>query len=382
MRQIWPGQAEQVYRVCFPSRVRPCHSRRVRASGERDAAIPAALLAWYDLHARKLPWRAPPGLPPPDPYSVWLSEIMLQQTTTAAVAPYFAAFTARWPTVETLAAADEAEVMAAWAGLGYYARARNLIACARAVAAGGGHFPRTLEGLRALPGLGAYTAAAVAAIAFGERAAVVDANVERVVTRLDAIAEPLPLARKTLPARVLAMTPEVRPGDFAQAMMDLGAAVCTVRRPRCLACPLAAFCAGFREGDPERYPVKPPKPDKPARTGHAYWIARGDQALLVTRPGTGLLGGMRALPDDGWNARTDGALPPPLPGPWRIGGTIQHSFTHFSLSLHLAVYSGSDWASVAALPGAWWPFGQIESAGLPTLFLKAARLGMAQGETE
>ena len=307
---------------------------------------------------------------------------MLQQTTTAAVAPYFLRFTERWPTVEALAAADEAEIMAAWAGLGYYARARNLIACARAVAAGGGTFPATLEGLRALPGLGAYTAAAVAAIAFGEHVAVVDTNVERVVTRLDAIAAPLAQARKALPVRVLSLTPPERSADFAQAMMDLGATVCTSRRPRCPVCPIAQFCAGYRAGNPEAYPVKPPKPLKPDRTGHAYWIERGGAVLLVTRPAEGLLGGMRALPDDGWSVRSDGLDLPPLAGPWREAGVIRHTFTHFSLSLHLAMYSGSDWASVTRLPGAWWPIGQLETAGLPTLFLKAARLGMAQGETE
>ncbi len=353
----------------------------MQASGERDTAIPAALLAWYDRHARDLPWRAPPGAPPPPPYRVWLSEVMLQQTTTAAVAPYFARFTQRWPTVEALAAADEAEVMAAWAGLGYYARTRNLIACARAVSAAGGTFPQTLEGLRALPGLGAYTAAAVAAIAFGAHVAVIDANVERVVTRLEAIALPLPEARRVLPARVLAITPPERPGDFAQALMDLGATICTPRSPRCLICPLAALCTGYRAGNPEAYPVKPPKSSKPARVGQAYWIERGGEVLLVTRPGGGLLGAMRALPDDGWSARSDGSGAPPLPGPWRAAGVVRHVFTHFSLSLHLAMYSGSDWASVAKLSGAKWPIGQLENAGLPTLFLKAARLGMAQGET-
>jgi len=347
--------------------------------------IAAGLLAWYDAHARALPWRAPPGKPPPDAYRVWLSEVMLQQTTVAAVIPYFAAFTRRWPSVEALAAADEAEVMAAWAGLGYYARARNLIACARAVAASGGEFPRDEAGLRALPGLGAYTAAAVAAIAFGQRAVVVDANVERVVARLFAIAEPLPGARGAIRAAADAITPDERAGDFAQAMMDLGATVCTPRDPRCLLCPLAEHCAGRAFGDPARFPVRPVKTAKPTRHGRAFWIEREGAVWLVRRPGKGMLGGMRALPDDGWSARNDGSGEPPLAGPWESAGRVGHVFTHFALELQLAVYSSGDAASlpIDTSGGEWWPTARLDEAGLPTLYAKAARLALAaRGETK
>ncbi len=341
------------------------------------AMIGEQLLAWYDSHARVLPWRAPPGTPSPDPYRVWLSEVMLQQTTAAAVAPYYTKFLARWPTVEDLAAAEDAEVMAAWAGLGYYARARNLLACARAVVASGGQFPGTEAGLRALPGLGAYTAAAVAAIAFGQRAVVVDANVERVVARLFALDKPLPQARAAIRVKAELLTPAERPGDYAQAMMDLGATICTSRNPRCLLCPIAAHCAGRLAG-PEQFPVKPPKAAKPQRQGRTYWIVADGQVWLETRPGKGMLGGMRALPDDGWSARGDGQGGPPLAGEWASGGVVRHSFTHFDLDLQLMLYSGDDWAKLAGKSGEWWPLDRIADAGLPTLFAKAARLAEAQ----
>ncbi len=343
--------------------------------------ISGRLLGWYDDHARVLPWRSAPGTPPPEPYRVWLSEVMLQQTTVAAVGPYFAKFTARWPTVEALAEADEAEVMAAWAGLGYYARARNLIACARAVAARGGVFPGTEAALRELPGLGAYTAAAVAAIAFDEPAAVVDANVERVITRLWAIDTPLPAARAEIRERAQAITPARRPGDFAQAMMDLGATVCTPRSPRCLLCPLAEVCQGRTEGA-ERFPVKPPKKAKPARRGRAYWIERDGAVWLVRRAGKGMLAGMRALVDDGWNAQGDGHGGAPLDGNWTPGGVVRHGFTHFDLELQLMLYSGGDWARLEGQAGEWWPLPAIAEAGLPTLFAKAARLALARKEGE
>ncbi len=334
-----------------------------------------ALLLWYDAHARALPWRAPPGTPAPDPYRVWLSEIMLQQTTVAAVGPYFAKFTGRWPTVADLAAADEAELMAAWAGLGYYARARNLIACARAVMADhGGRFPDTEEGLRALPGIGAYTAAAVAAIAFGRRAVVVDANVERVVTRLFALAEPLPGARPRIRELADTITPATRAGDFAQAMMDLGATVCTVRNPRCTVCPLSAGCKARAEGAPEAYPVKPPKKAKPRRRGIAYWLESDGHVLLVRRPDKGMLGGMRALPGGDWG---DAAAPaPPADAAWRPVGTVEHVFTHFALSLDVMA------AHLPGRPiaGEWWPVDRIEDAGLPTLYARAAALGRSSQE--
>ena len=345
-------------------------------------AIPSALLTWYDRQARDLPWRARPGDPLPDPYRVWLSEVMLQQTTVAAVIPYFARFTARWPSVADLAAADDADVMAEWAGLGYYARARNLLACARAVAAQGGGFPDTEEGLRALPGLGAYTAAAVAAIAFGRRAVVVDANVERVVSRLFAMAEPLPASRPAIRVATDGITPDLRAGDFAQAMMDLGATVCTARNPRCLVCPLASHCAARKAGDPGRFPVKAAKPPRPERRGRAFWIAQGGQVWLVRRPGKGMLGGMRALPDDGWSARGDGAGDPPIAGGWRSAGTVSHGFTHFTLVLDVMVHRGSNWPETERGEGEWWPLASLADAGLPTLFARAAQRALAEGDEE
>lgn len=337
------------------------------------ARIAGTLLDWYDAHARRLPWRALPGNAPPDPYRVWLSEVMLQQTTVAAVGPYFERFTQTWPTVAALAAADDADVMAAWAGLGYYARARNLLACARAVAAMGGRFPDTEAALRQLPGLGEYTAAAVAAIAFGQRAVVVDANVERVVARVFAIADPLPGAKAAVRFAAGQITPDVRAGDFAQAMMDLGATVCTVRSPRCMICPLRADCRGHAAGAPERLPVKAAKKARPVRQGHAFWIEHQGQVLLVRRPGRGMLGGMRALPDDGWSARADGAGA--LDAAGQAGGLVRHTFSHFDLELHVRLCTPSE---IATLPdGEWWPVADIEAAGLPTVFAKAARMAVA-----
>ncbi|HSJ77217.1 MAG TPA: A/G-specific adenine glycosylase, partial [Erythrobacter sp.] len=304
------------------------------------ASISDILLHWYDAHARDLPWRVPPGAALPDdpawPYRVWLSEVMLQQTTVAAVKPYFARFVSTWPTVEALAAAPEGDVMAAWAGLGYYSRARNLVKCAKVVAEQGG-FPSTEAELRQLPGLGDYTAAAIAAIAFGQRAVVVDANVERVAARLFAIDTPLPAARKVIRAATDSITPVSRAGDFAQAMMDLGAHICTSRAPRCMLCPLREGCAGYAAGEPERLPVKPAKKAVPQRSGTAFWITRknGSEVWLVTRPDTGMLGGMRALPDDGWSAQTDGSGQPPLSADWRELGAVQHGFTHASLTLRV-----------------------------------------------
>ena len=337
------------------------------------ATISELLLAWYDRHARDLPWRARPGSPAPEPYRVWLSEIMLQQTTVAAVRPYFARFTDTWPTVQALAAAPDADVMAAWAGLGYYSRARNLVKAARAVAALGG-FPESEAELRKLPGLGDYTAAAVAAIAFGQRAVVVDANVERVVTRLFAIGEPLPSARKAIRARAGEITPQHRAGDFAQAMMDLGATICTPRDPRCMLCPLAEPCMARAEGDPARFPVKVAKKAVPVRRGVAWWIERENAVWLVQRPGEGMLGGMRALPDDGWTARTDGSGNPPVAGEWDDAGLVRHGFTHATLELSVRRYLG---AQVPAADGEWWPLDRLAEAGLPTLYRKAAERALA-----
>lgn len=341
--------------------------------------ISATLLAWYDESARALPWRSPPGAPLPDPYRVWLSEVMLQQTTTAAVAPYFARFTQRWPSVAALAAAEAAEVMSAWAGLGYYARARNLIACARTVAALGA-FPDTEEGLRRLPGVGAYSAAAVAAIAFGRRAVVIDANVERVVARLFAIDEPLPGARRAIRAAAERITPDERAGDFAQAMMDLGATICTTRNPRCLLCPLRASCAALAQGDPARLPVKAAKALKPQRAGSAYWLENNGEVWLVRRPARGMLGGMRALPDDGWTARRDGDGAPPVQGTWTSLGAVRHGFTHFNLEMSVLVADGGgEVAGGEAAGGEWWPLDRLDQAGLPTLFARAVLLATASG---
>jgi A/G-specific adenine glycosylase len=337
--------------------------------------VSAALLAWYQDHARTLPWRAPPGgAERPDPYRVWLSEVMLQQTTTAHAAPYFDKFTARWPTVKALAAADEAAVMAEWAGLGYYSRARNLVACARAVARRG-MFPYSEEDLRTLPGIGEYTAAAIVAIAHGRRAVVIDANVERVVARLFAIDEPLPAAKPAIRAAGEAITPPECAGDFAQAMMDLGATICTPRDPKCLLCPVSDLCLARAEGRQNELPVKAPKRARPTRAGTAFWIERDGRVWLVTRPGKGLLGGMRALPDDHWNARRDGSGDAPVSGAWRAGGVVRHTFTHFDLELGLAIYAGDSWDELEG--GEWWAIAEIEAAGLPTLFAKAARLALA-----
>ena len=335
------------------------------------------LLDWYDRNARVLPWRTPPGVPRPSdnayPYRVWLSEAMLQQTTVAAVKPYFEKFTQVWPTVFDLAKASDDDVMAAWAGLGYYSRARNLLKCARVVAERGG-FPEDEAELLKLPGLGAYTAAAIASIAFGKRAVVVDANVERVVCRLFKIEEPLPGARKAIRERTDAITPATRAGDFAQGMMDLGSGICTTKAPRCLLCPVGELCEGRKMGDPERLPVKPPKKAKPERRGRAFWIERGRKVWLVKRPGTGMLGGMRSLPDDGWSAREDGSGEAPLTGDAQSLGAVRHTFTHAHLTLEVVSIGGSD---MPRGEGQWWPIGAIEEAGLPTLFIKAARLAVA-----
>ncbi len=339
-----------------------------------NGKISAALLGWYNRHARVLPWRAAPGQPSPDPYRVWLSEVMLQQTTVAAVKPYFEKFTARWPDVAALAAAPEEDVMAAWAGLGYYSRARNLVRCARQVAELGG-FPDSEAELRKLPGLGAYTSAAVAAIAFGQRAVVVDANVERVVSRLFAIAEPLPGSRKRIGECAETITPEARAGDFAQAVMDLGSGICTTRDPKCLLCPLSQYCAARAGGNPAAYPVKALKKAKPLRQGTAFWIERDEAVWLVTREATGMLGGMRSLPDDGWAASGDGSGDPPLAGNWEAAGLVRHTFTHFSLELSVQRLRKGH-ADVSG-EGEWWPLDQLDSAGLPTLFAKAAQLAQA-----
>jgi A/G-specific adenine glycosylase len=347
-------------------------------AGEGELA--GAILAWYDRMARRLPWRVGPaeraaGLRP-DPYRVWLSEIMLQQTTAAAVTPYFHRFVARWPRVEDLAAAPEAEVMAAWAGLGYYARARNLIACAREVAGPlGGRFPETEAGLRALPGIGPYTAAAIAAIAFDRPATVLDGNVERVMARLHAVEEPLPRAKEALRGLAARLTPERRPGDYAQAVMDLGATVCTPRAPACGICPWSAACAGRRLGIAEALPRKAEKAAKPVRLGIAYLAVRPDGAVLVEhRPPEGLLGGMLGLPGTAWSEAPP-APRPPFPADWReLGAEVRHTFTHFHLRLRLR--SARVPQDFVPPSGAFRPADEAMAA-MPTVMRKALRLGLA-----
>ncbi len=343
--------------------------------------IAAFLLAHYDVHARDLPWRKLPGQGLPDPYHIWLSEIMLQQTTVAAVGPYFRRFTQRWPNFASLAAAEDADVMAAWAGLGYYARARNLVKCARVVASEYvGQLPATETELLKLPGIGPYTAAAIAAIAFNQRAVVVDANIERVVSRLFAIDTPLPAAKAAIRAATDAITPEARAGDFAQAMMDLGAGICSVRNPSCLICPLSSLCTAGQAGKAETYPLKPEKKARPHRTGTAYWVQRDDTVWLVTRDGKGMLGGMRALPDDRWSAQKDGDGVVPFDADWQImQQVVAHVFTHFTLSLNIAV-TASVPAEIALGEGGYWPIKSLDKAGLPTLFNKVAKAVIASGE--
>lgn len=307
----------------------------------RDDRIGAALLEWYDTHARILPWRVGPGDRArgvrPDPYLVWLSEIMLQQTTVAAVRDYFQRFTARWPDVAALASAADEDVMAEWAGLGYYARARNLLKCARAVVADhGGQFPATRDALLTLPGVGPYTAAAIASIAFDEVATVVDGNVERVTARLFAVETPLPAAKPELTALAARLTPVTRPGDHAQAMMDLGATICTPRNPACGICPLLAVCKGLAAGLAADLPRKTPKAAKPTRYGIAYLGRREDGAMLLERrPEKGLLGGMLGWPGTEWTGAEPVAAPP-AKGDWRpVPGEVRHTFTHFHLILRL-----------------------------------------------
>lgn len=350
-----------------------------------SAVIPPAraedLLEWYDRHARDLPWRVLPSARAagarPDPYRIWLSEIMLQQTTVAAVTPYFEAFTRRWPTVAAIAAAEDADLMAAWAGLGYYARARNLLKCARVVDETlGGCFPETEEGLRALPGIGPYTAAAIASIAFDKPAVVVDGNVERVMARLHGVEIPLPDAKPVLKAHAAALTPRARPGDHAQAVMDLGATICTPRAPACGLCPWRAECAGRLAGSAERLPAKRPKPAKPIRLGAVYIARRPDGAwLLETRPDSGLLGGMLGWPGSDWT-ETPPAAKVPFAAPWQpLPGEVRHTFTHFHLRLAVQVAQVSPEAGfegAQAIPAA-----VFDPDSLPTVMRKAHRLAAA-----
>lgn len=334
------------------------------------------LLAWYDRHHRVLPWRVSPvdaakGVRA-DPYRIWLSEVMLQQTTVEAVKKYFLAFTKRWPDVLAMAAASEDDILRAWAGLGYYSRARNLKKCADLVAREfGGQFPSTEDGLRALPGIGAYTAAAIAAIAFDCPAVVIDGNVERVVTRLYRIATPLPQAKTAIRAELDTLVPADRPGDFAQALMDLGSSICTPRRPSCILCPLNDDCQALALDEPERFPVKKPKAERPVRYGAAFVAVRADGAILLRkRPDKGLLGGMAEIPSSVWNAQSQSKLDEaPFPLDWQPSGAITHVFTHFTLMLDVyrAAFPGN-----AAPSGMWWSSPtDIAGEALPTVMKKA-----------
>lgn len=336
----------------------------------------AVLLAWYSHSARDLPWRIGPAERAagvrPDPYKVWLSEVMLQQTTIPHATRYWLEFTARWPRVEDLAAAADEDVMAAWAGLGYYARARNLLKCAREVARLGG-FPQTRETLQALPGIGPYTSGAIAAIAFDRRAAAVDGNVERVMARLLAAKGDWAEEKLRIRELVEALVPEDRPGEFAEAMMDLGATVCTPKSPNCLICPLSELCAARAEGAPERYPVKPKRAAKPKRKGAALILVSCGEVKLIRRPDRGLLGGMLALPTTEWGGaagnahalcKAEGGDPASL----TELGEVRHVFTHFELTLTV-------WQAESSAPsgdGDWRRPADV--AGLPSVFAKAFRL--------
>lgn len=340
-----------------------------------------ALFAWYDRHRRRLPWRAEPG-EAIDPYRVWLSEIMLQQTTVAAVAPYFLRFIERWPTIRDLAAAPLEQVLTEWAGLGYYARARNLHRCAQAIVAEhGGRFPDTVDELARLPGIGTYTAGAIAAIAFNRRAAAIDGNAERVLARLFGIREPLPQAKSALRAAATSLVPEDRPGDFAQALMDLGATVCTPADPHCLVCPWVMQCRGFADGDAEALPVKARRSAKPVRRGVAFWAMRQDGALLLRkRPERGLLGGMAEVPSTDWRSATwtieEALEAAPFEAEWRpLPGTVVHVFTHFRLELRLLAAKAKPGMDVGI--GYWCPIDRLDSEPLPSLMRKVIERGFA-----
>ena len=342
-------------------------ARLPRRKKDASAPAPADLLAWYDRHRRVLPWRARRG-ERSDPYRVWLSEIMLQQTTVKAVAPYYARFVARWPTVDALAASDLDDVLRAWAGLGYYARARNLHACARVVVERhGGNFPRKLDELRALPGIGDYTAAAVAAIAYDAPAVPVDGNVERVVTRLFAIEQELPAAKPEIKRLAASLLPARRAGDFAQALMDLGATICSPKRPACALCPWNDGCAARARGDQETFPRKAPKREGRLRRGAAFVALRADgRVLLRKRPDKGLLASMTEVPGSEWThdfevADALGAAPRLGKAKWRrLPGAVRHVFTHFPLDLTVFLAhmpratkapKGARWIKLADLPG-------------------------------
>jgi A/G-specific adenine glycosylase len=351
-----------------------------------DAALD--LLEWWDRERRDLPWRTPPGRAP-DAYRIWLSEIMLQQTTVKAVIPYYERFLARWPTVEALAATPLEEVLAAWAGLGYYSRARNLHKCAKLIAeVHAGHFPPTSAELVRLPGIGPYTAAAIAAIAFAEPATPVDGNIERVVARPFAVREPLPAAKPTLRRLASCLTPPVRAGDFAQALMDLGAGLCTPKRPSCLVCPLQGHCAAHAEGLAAHLPLKPREANRPLRVGLAFVALREDGTVLLRRrPEAGLLGGMLEVPSTAWSD----ALPPldqalraaPVHGQWwAVPGSVAHTFTHFRLELlvYRAVVPNEVPLTFWADPQRcrWVPRRSLNAQALPSVMRKVVAHGLKE----
>ncbi|HYC04115.1 MAG TPA: A/G-specific adenine glycosylase [Azospirillaceae bacterium] len=346
------------------------------------APMPERLLEWYDRHRRVLPWRFAPGQTA-DPYRVWLSEIMLQQTTVATVGAYFRDFLERWPTVRHLAAAELDEVLRAWAGLGYYARARNLHKCAQAVVAEhGGEFPADEATLRTLPGIGDYTAAAISAIAFDRRATAMDGNVERVMARVFAVAEPLPKSKPKLKAHAAALVPDMRPGDYTQALFDLGATICTPRKPRCLLCPWQADCAAHAVGIEESLPAKAEKAEKPTRRGVAFWTLNPQgEVLLRRRPETGLLGGMMEVPSSAWEPGP--AVPmtralgwAPVLAEWQpLPGIVRHTFTHFHLELEVVRgQAGPGWESA---DGVWVALDRLGGQALPTVMLRIVRHALA-----
>jgi A/G-specific adenine glycosylase len=368
--------------------------RRQRGSDRGAVSFPkpTALLAWYDRYRRQLPWRAAPG-ERSDPYRVWLSEIMLQQTTVKAVAPYYARFLARWPDVRALAAAPLDEVLKAWAGLGYYSRARNLHACARAVVERhGGVFPADEAGLRALPGIGAYTAAAIAAIAYDAAVVPVDGNVERVIARLFAVETPLPAAKRDIVRLARGVQPpKTRAGDFAQAVMDLGATICTPKRPACGLCPWTQSCVAHARGEAEAFPRRTPKREGALRRGAAFVARRADGYLLLrTRPPRGLLGGMTEVPTTEWTAEFEEAdaledAPPFSSAPvgekkkkmsWRrVPGVVRHVFTHFPLEL--VVYVAEIPKNARAPKGTRWvALDTIGGEALPSLMRKVVAHGL------
>jgi A/G-specific adenine glycosylase len=352
------------------------------SAGNNADGPPALLLAWYDRHRRKLPWRAGAG-EQADPYRVWLSEIMLQQTTVKAVGPYFEKFIARWPDAAALARASLDDVLRMWAGLGYYSRARNLYACAVTVARDhGGAFPDTEAGLRALPGIGPYTAAAIAAIAFDRRTMPVDGNIERVVSRLFAVEEPLPQAKPRIQQLAATLLGESRAGDSAQALMDLGASICTPKKPACVLCPLSEDCVARARGDQETFPRKLAKKTGALRRGAAFVVTRGDELLVRSRPEKGLLGGMTEVPGSDWLAEQDdkAALKqaPALKGAsrWRRKtGVVTHVFTHFPLEL--VVYTADVPARTPAPEGMRWvPITTLAGEALPNVMRKVVAHGL------